>query len=82
MPEPCAKAFGPQGNAVWVQCLLSLLLFGSQLISQGNSLLSELPGQCVGLVLGLTAGILHQHCPVACSWPANACDRCDGLGNW
>ena len=82
MPETCAKALGPQGNAVWVQRLLSLLLLGSQLISQGNALPSELPGQCVCLVFGLAARILHQHCPVACSRPANARDSCDALRNW
>ena len=59
MPEPGTVPFGQQSNTVCVQCLLCLLLFGSQLVSKVATLLSELPGQCICPVLGLAAGILH-----------------------
>ena len=72
MPEPGAKPFGQQSNPVCIKRLLCLLLLGSQFIGKVETLLSKSPGQCVCPVLGLTAGVFHQHCPGASTWPANA----------
>lgn len=79
MPEPGAEPLGQQSNPVCIQRLLCLLLLGSQFVSKVETLLSESPGQRVCPMLGLTARVFHQHCPVVSTWPANACDGRDGL---
>ena len=67
MPKPDTETLRQQCDAVWVQCLVCLLLLvRSSTIRE--TLLPELPGQCMCLMLGLTTEVLHQHYLAAKAW--------------